>query len=203
MGKPLRNRFLPLIVSLLATIVLFFVVDDFIHRVIVRSLLYASWFLTLLLGSVPQLVFWAAFIVVALVVASKSLTQRRTSRQHAQMRMAHAQGPVATWSALLERSDTQEFSRWRLARALRKLTWDVLSPDAGLNHLSNQEQVGNTGLLLPPAIEDYFEAPLPWSQRISFIQRRRRSRSRATTLDLDPEQVVAFLESRLDVLTGD
>jgi hypothetical protein len=63
MGKPLRNRFLPLIVSLLATIVLFFVVDDFIHRVIVRSLLYASWFLTLLLGSIPQLVFWAAFIV--------------------------------------------------------------------------------------------------------------------------------------------
>jgi hypothetical protein len=199
----MRNRFLPLIVSLLATIALFFVVDDFIHRVIVSSLLYVSWFLTLVLGSIPQLVFWAAFIVVALVIAGKSLAQRRTIRQHSQMRTAHAQGPVATWSALLERSDTQEFSRWRLARALRKLTWDVLSPDVGLNHLSSQEQAGNLGLFLPPAIQAYFEAPLPWAQRISLIQRRRRSRNRATTLDLDPEQVVAFLESRFDVLTGE
>ena len=69
----MKGRWLPLIVSLLLAGALALVVDDFVHQLLVAPFLYVSWFVTLLLGSVAQVLYWGVFILVTLIiVASKS-----------------------------------------------------------------------------------------------------------------------------------
>jgi hypothetical protein len=197
----MKNRFLPLMISLFVAIVLVFVVEDFVRQVIVIPLLYASWFVTLVLGSLPQWVFWVVFVITALVIANKSMAQDKTIRRQPWTPGASHRGPVATWSALLERSKTQEFSRWRLAQALTKLTQDILFQEP-FNLREREEGGADFKTFLPPQVEASFKAPLPDARLLSRLWRRRRGKGRFTAPDLDPEIVVKYLEDRLATLTG-
>ncbi len=197
----MKNRFLPLMISLLVAIVLVFVVEDFVRQVIVIPLLYASWFLALVLGSLPQWVFWVVFVITALVIANKSMAQDKTIRRQPWTPRASHRGPVATWSALLEGSKTQEFSRWRLAQALTKLTQDILFQEP-FNLREREERWADFKTFLPPQVEASFKAPLPDARLLSRLWCRRRGKGRFTAPDLDPEIVVKYLEDRLATLTG-
>jgi hypothetical protein len=198
----MKRRFLPLAASLLLTIVLVFVVEDFMRQVIVDPLLQVAWFITLVLGSIAQEIYWAIFIVLAFFIARKSLVKGKTLRRGSPTLKTSNQGPVATWSALLERAEEQTFSRWRLAQAFRKLTRDLFSPNENhnLHRPDDWEHVKST---LPPEILDYLESPLPSYRGIVRFWSRRRADRLATVLDLDPEIIVTYLEEKLDPLTGD
>jgi hypothetical protein len=196
-----RRRFVPLLLFLVLAFVLVFVVDDFVQRVIVAPVLSAAWFVTVVVTSLPQFIFWGVFVLAALVIAAKSVGREKTFKPRPERAPASQRGPVASWFSLLERAKTQEFSRWRLAQAIRKLTWDIRSP----NHSINQhhiEEVGS-GWTLPPEIEAYFGAPMPSFQRLPRFWGRLRVKGPTTALDLDPEEVIEYLEKESDPLLGE
>lgn len=199
----MRQRFVPLILFLSIAIVLVLIVDDFVQRVIIAPLLGAAWFFTVVLTSLPQFVFWGLFIVVALVIAGKSVGREETSRQQFERAPTSRHGPVATWSSLLERAKKQDFSRWRLAQAMRKLSWDIHYPDEPVNqHQVDSNRKGSISTL-PPDIDAFFDAPMPSYQRFSRFRHLRRAESSSAALDLDPERVVEYLEYELDPLLGE
>jgi hypothetical protein len=198
----MKRRFLPLVASLLLTVVLVFVVEDFIRQVIVDPLLQVAWFFTLVLGSIAQEIYWAIFIILALLISRKSLVKGKTLKRGSPNLKTSNRGPVATWSAMLERAEEQAFSRWRLAQAFRRLTRDLFSPNENHNpHRSDDwEHVKSS---LPPEIVAYLESPLPSYRGIIRFWPRRRADTLGTALDLDPDTVVTYLEEKLDPLTGD
>jgi hypothetical protein len=187
---------------LLAT-VLIFVVEDFVRQVIVTPLLYASWFVTLVLGSLPQWVFWAAFVVIALIIARKSMAGGTAARQRVWAPPASFLGPVVTWAALLDRSKTQEYARWRLAQGLKRLTQDILALEKRSDFYGREEEWKNSKRILPSAIEAYFDAPPPESQPLFRLWRRGRADGHSAALDLAPDTVVQYLEERLSLFTGE
>lgn len=199
----MKSRFLPLMVSLLVAGVLVLLVRDFLHQVIVTPILYVSWIATLTLGSFRQEFYWVAFIVVALVIATKSLARGNADKRTTRSARYSNRGPVATWFALVARSETQEFSRWRLAQALKRLAREILTPGGTFNLHNYETERERYVTDLPPEVEAYFEAPLPWSQRALAFWHRFRATKRSTGLDLDPEMVVEFLESRVDPFAGE
>jgi hypothetical protein len=199
----MKNRFLPLIIFLILAAVLVFTVDNFIHRVIVGPFLYVAWFVTLFITSLPQQVFWGVFIIAALVIATKSMVREKTVRQQTGRVLANNSGPVATWFSLLERANKQEFSRWRLAQALKKLTWDTLLADEPINDQLLKDRQEDAQLALPPEIKAYFGAPLPSSQRFARLFHRRWTNPRLAALDLDPETVAEYLENQLYPIIGE
>jgi hypothetical protein len=195
------RRFVPLILFLLIAFVLVFVVDDFVQRVIVAPVLRAAWFVTVVVTSLPQFMFWGVFIVAALVIAAKSVGREKTFRPRSERAPASQRGPVAVWFSLLERAKTQEFSRWRLAQAIRKLTQEVRFPNESVNQ--HQTEENGSGWTLPPDIEAYFSAPMPSYQRLPRFWGRLRVKGTTTALDLDPEEVIEYLETELDPLLGE
>lgn len=199
----MKNRFLPLILSLLLAAVLVFLVEDFVRQVIVTPLLYASWFVTLVLGSLPQWVFWVAFVVIALIIARKSLAGGTTARQRVWAPPASSLGPVVTWAALLDRAKTQDYARWRLAQGLKRLTQDILALEKRSDFYGREEQWKNSKTILPSAIETYFEAPPPEFKPLFRLWHRGRTGSHSAALDLAPETVVKYLEERLVLFTGE
>ena len=197
----MRNRYTPLIIAALIAVVLFFVVDDFISRMIIGPALYVAWFISVFISSMPQQVFWGIFLLIAVVFAAKSITREQANRRQTQNPVASQRGPVAAWASLLGRAAKQDFSRWRLAQALRRLTLETLGATDAMDNQRTNEKTENAKAALPPDIKAYFEAPMPSAQRLSRFWRPV-SRN-PSALDLDPETVVQYLEKELDPLLGD
>jgi hypothetical protein len=198
-----KRRYLPLALSLLIAVILVFVVEDFVRQVIVTPILYVSWFVALVVGSLPQWVFWVAFVVVALVIARKSMARDIAARRRAWVPPAIYLGPVVTWAALLDRAKTQPYARWRLAQTLKRLTQDILALETRSSFYRREEQWTSLRQVLPPAIEAFFEAPPPEPQPLFRLWRRGRARGHSNGLDLAPETVVKYLEDRLAPLSGE
>lgn len=198
----MKRRFLPLVASLLLTVVLVILVEDFLRQVVVDPLLQVAWFVALVLGSIAQEIYWALFIILALIIARKSLVKGKTLGRKSPTLKIGNQGPVAAWSALLERAEAQAFSRWRLAQAFRKLTRDLLSPEESFSQRP-QNDWGQVKSALPPEIAAYLEAPLPSYRGIARLWPRRQANGHAMDLELDPEHIVTFLEEKLDPITGE
>jgi hypothetical protein len=198
----MKKRYLPLAISLLVAGVLAFVVEDFVRRALVAPLLHVVWFVALLFSSVPQVLYWVALIIAALVVAGLSVPWGRSARPQDQASRAGNRGAVADWAALLEVSRESGFSRRSLAQALRRLSRDLLLPDEDVRYHEFEARLAQVSAALPPEIVAYFQAPLPESQSM-FWPILRLSESDPGALDLDPEHVVAYLENRLDPLAGE
>jgi uncharacterized membrane protein YccC len=192
-----KKRFLPLAISLLAASVLAFVVEGFIQRALVAPLLYVFWFITLLFSSVPQVLYWAAFIITALVIASLSVPRAKPVKTRDQASLSGNQGAVAAWAALLRVSRESGFSRQSMAQALRRLSRDLMFPDEHVGYHELEARIEQTSSALPPEIAAYFQAHIPETRS------RFRPGSRSHALDLDPQHVVAYLENKLDPLAGE
>jgi hypothetical protein len=194
-----KNRWLPLVISLCVAGVLALVVDDFVYSILVAPLLYVFWFVTLVLSNLSQVVYWVALIVVALVVAARSTPRAKTARRKKQVNLVENQGAVATWARLLQGAAKSEFFKWRLAQALRRFAQDLLFP-------SKRERYGKRERPrlpsdLPPEIEAYFQVRMPGTRPVLWFWRR--ASQRPAALDLDPETVVVYLENKLDPLLGE
>ena len=198
----MKKRFLPLAISLLAAGVLAFVVEDFVQRALVAPLLHVFWFVTLLFSSIPQVLYWAVFIISALLIASLSVPRGKPIKSQDQASLSGNRGSVAAWAALLRVSRESGFSRRSLAQALRRLSRDFLLPDEHVGYYEFEARLEQTSSALPPEIVAYFQAPIPETSSM-FWPGRRLSGSGPHALDLDPEHVVAYLENRLDPLAGE
>ncbi len=198
----MKSRFVPLIISLLLAAVLVFVVDDFVHNVIVAPLLYVAWIITLLLESVHQAIFWGVFIVIALVIGIKGLPKDKTKTGQGYILPSFNRGPVATWFVLLERGRRTGFSKWRLAQALKRLTWDIMSGDQPFD-LQHLERVDQAKPALPSDIEAFFQTPVKGPRRFFWLGYRHRDTRGSGGIDLGAEKVVEYLENLLDPLAGE
>jgi hypothetical protein len=197
-----KKRYLPLVISLLAAGVLAFVVEDFVRQALVAPLLYVVWLIAQLFSSVPQVLYWGAFISAALVIAGLSVPRSRSAQPQDQALRAGNRGAVADWAALLEVARESGFSRRSLAQALRRLSRDLLLPDEDVRYHEFEARLAQTSAALPPEIVVYFQAPMP-ETKSRFWPIRRFSEGGPGALDLDPEHVVAYLENRLDPLAGE
>ncbi|MCB9134092.1 MAG: hypothetical protein H6636_01610 [Anaerolineales bacterium] len=180
--------FIPLLLSLVFALVLVFLVDDFVHTVIVVPLFHVAWFVALVIRSLPQAVIWAGFILILLIFSFISLPKRKRIFHYSDPSAAHQPGPVEKWANLLERSRKSRFSKWLLAQELKRLTKRLYLPIEEENWRSSDLPKG-----LPAEIADYFNARQPIY--ISYWKRVRAEEIK-TPLDLDPEIVLQYLENQ-------
>lgn len=199
----MSRRFVPLVIFGVVAIVLYFVIEDFVQQVIVKPILHVAWLVVFVIENLPQALFWLAFIIIAIFIARKSFARSSASRRSGQQAPVVHNGPVATWFGLLERAQTRDFSRWRLAQSMRSLTRDVLTPNEDLDVEQPEASNDRPVIVLPSEIEAYFSTPVPRYKRFGWLRLRRPSTGTSQALDLKPERVVEFLENEIDPLRGE
>jgi hypothetical protein len=203
-----KSRFIPLLVVLLLTGLFVLFVHDFARQVIVLPLAYAGWVALLLLRSIPQWAFWMILILVALIIAGKSLSGGPSKRAEAPAWSVRNHGPTASWLLLLEQAESQEFSRWRLSRDLGRLAWAILNLDDSSESFDRQrfkERLLQPELNAPHETAAYFLigiAPFQSSRR-PWLWRWRKAIDSPTPLELHPSRVVSYLENQLHAFTGE
>ena len=199
----MSKRFVPLVILGVIAVVLYFVIDDFVQQVIIKPVLHVAWLVAFVIDNLPQALFWLAFIIIAIIIARKSFARSSASRRSGQQAPIVHNGPVATWFGLLERAQTRDFSRWRLAQSMRSLTRDVLTPNQDLDAEQPEASNDRPAVVLPPEIEAYFSAPVPRYKRFGWLRLRSPSTQTSQGLNLKPERVVEYLENEIDPLRGE
>jgi hypothetical protein len=191
--KQLRP-YIPLVVSLLLGLVLFYLVDDFVVNIIILPLMKVVWFLSLIVQSLPQAVIWIVSVLVLLIITIASLTKgEKTAKTFYRMSRANT-GSVELWARLIENAQRSVYSKWRLAQKLKRLTWKLLSP------IDNQQTINYdlSGVELPEEIRVYYEAQHPFNR--SFRERfNPKNKETDLALELDPEVVLQYLKERLNL----
>lgn len=125
-----RRRLILLGVVLVVVIGLALVMRDFIRQVILLPLIRLGWLVWVELTSVPQAIFWALFLLIAIVIALRSLdTGRARPPAHAGMMLLHftQSSRYHHWKVGLDALPQSPFSRERVERELQTLVLQVLA----------------------------------------------------------------------------
>ncbi len=151
--------------------------------------------------SFPQEVLWFLFLGIVVYAAAKSLKNWEIQKRKNKKTITKQPGRIESLAILIKQARQGAYTRERLARHLGELTLQALSYQErhGLDVMKARLRRGD--LNVPPVILNYLQAGLSWEH--AFHQRKGRwpfrKRILSSPLDLDPLEVVEFIESLLEV----
>jgi hypothetical protein len=182
-------------------------IADFVRDVIAVPLLYLAWAVGLVWRSVPEALILLSFVLVALLVARRSL-RRRGALQRQRTSPAQFPGRVEQWAQLVGAAEGgDDYARWRLAHRLANLTLDALAQRQRQSPVQLRRQMERGALALPGDLQAYLMVGLVNYNPLGRPQRRLvarvigsvRKQASADPLAFAPAQAIALLE---DVLGG-
>ncbi|MBN1484828.1 MAG: hypothetical protein JXA37_08910 [Chloroflexia bacterium] len=175
---------------------------EFVHQFILLPLLYVWWLLRLFYHSVPQLIFWGFFMLLAALILLRSLFRHEGKRSETSD-VIHGEyfGPVQTWAHWIQWAKQSHYSRWRLARRLAELTQDILVYQDQLSIAEARRILDAGELEAPVEVRAYLQKGRARHHFTSFSRFRHvlTRKKQPSALELDPERVIEFLEERLEV----
>ncbi len=223
MRKMDRKTFLLfLLLSLLAALLVMFVIREFVQQNIALPISFIFWLASLVLKSIPQVFFLALLLTIAFFYALKSLS---TTRPVLQTRAAEPIGSrkrerVGFWMLQIYRA-RRIFSRqfvdpWGLKDPLKKLTQEVLAYRYHISTAQVEQRMENGEMDIPMDILEYLRLDERWSRPvsgrkvkrlrdwldgiISWIYRRQTAEpSNDLTFDQHLESLIEFLEDQLEM----
>ena len=153
------------------------------------------------LQSFPQEVLWLFFLGIIVYAAAKS--QKNWERQKKKNKNTKTKqlGRIESLAILIKQARQGTYTRERLARRLGELTLQTLAYQERHSLDVMKARLRRGDLNVPPDILSYLQAGLSWEH--TFHQKKGRWPFRkqilSSPLDLDPHEVVEFIESLLEV----
>lgn len=187
-----RWRWLPVVGLLVGSLGLAFFVRDVIQRLVVAPLSYFLWQAAMLYWAIPQVVKWFLLVFsICLAVLWRLIPEwrprhRKTNRQVLQ------EGSVESLAVWLSKGRNSNYFKWQLANRLGLIARKLHQ---------NSGQLWNSPAR-SEAMDRYFDAGLEHSFVDFPSPRSRFERRRSTPLDLDPSEVVNYLESQMEIYRG-
>lgn len=195
-----RLRLLGLILLLAAPLV--FILRGFARDVIVVQILRVLWVWRIFFASIPQLPFWALFLVIMAFIAGSSLVRgKKPRRARRRVGMSH-QGQVQTLARWIRHVDQGDYFQRRLAQHLGALMVETLAHRERISPRQMRQYLESSRPEVPPEIQACLQAGLrPVSSRYVglFATLRRRWLSDVPDLPSDFDRVVQFLEDQLEI----
>lgn len=189
--------------GLLSAIALGLALQGLTRASIVMPLLYLAWLADLVFRSVPGWLWWGWFLIIALVIAGRSLRTRPRPEPIEREDRRLTAGAIRGWMARLESGDQGAYFRWRLARDLAEMALQFLAyrERGGLEPRERSQAIA---LLDAPAdIVAYLQAGLaapPWQPHDlrSRLARLWHPIHRDSPLEVEPATIARFLEGQLE-----
>ena len=214
--KAMRTVFILVGVAVLTVLIAALVKStpgSFLRENIVNPLSYGFWVFGLLLSGTPQAVFWVFLLVVALVLALRSLSgsaQKPTRPEPLIINYTHrARARYWVRQLLLSRD---ERARLHLKDSLSRLALDILAYQQGLTPNQYQKQLEDGQMEAPEALIPFLnvrQSMYTSRQSLSLEQVRRWFEHTINNLpflsqpkpvqDAEIERLVSYLEEQMDV----
>lgn len=195
------RRWAPLALVMLISLGAGILVEGFVQEILVRPALYTAWVGELFIRGLPRGVFWGLLTLVAAYLAMRSFSMPRARRATRVIQRAESRGPVARWQHLLNRGQVPGYGHWTLARALRRLTHDLLDREATLEEEDAGQEEGELSVSLPKRFEAYFSAEVegsqsPWARYRHLLPGFLLPPNPSVKMHVEANEIVSFLEER-------
>jgi hypothetical protein len=195
----MKNRWQSLLIILLLASLLTLLVRGAMRENIVAPMLYLVWIGQLIFESIPQMAIWVVFLIVALVMAIRSLFVKKPSASEVDYAPKDRATRIGDWANLLQRTSKDVYYRWQLAHSLQRLTLETLAHNERTTIKEMRQRVTDGEMDIPPEIQAYLQAGMVSIGHFSEPKSRFRLRKQQPTpLDLNPELVIQFLEDQID-----
>lgn len=183
-----RFRWALFAVLLLGSLVLAYFLRDLIYELVIVPLAYTLWWGGLIYQAVPQLVKWIVLLVtLAIVVIWRLIPDLEVAPQVKQPRR-RIEGRMETLVVGIARARSSNYFKWQLANRLGRLARRMSE--------SPRSTPGSDSPV--DAVQRYLAAGLNQSFVDFPTPRGPFSPRRPTALDVDPAEVIAYLESRME-----
>lgn len=169
-----RNLALILGASLLG--LLYLTLSGQLGETIIRPGLYYFWVAIIFVDSIPQALWWALFVLVAVFLAIRSVPKLGDWHFRKRPPNHDALGQVTVWQERLRSSAHGNYAQWKLARDLGQLTFQVLAWQRRKDDTQIKEQLRRNQLDLPDKTRTYLRVGLinfnPFEQEQPPLQQR-------------------------------
>ena len=174
-----------------------FLIKDSIYQMVFVPLAYLWWLFVLYYHVVPQLILWIV-LVVAVFISSFKLIAIINFFPAVEEKLKHTHsGPVEALSTALNKPSRGVYYKWMIANRLGKLTREMLEQREGRVRKGYLQLRGSD--LQPPAdVASYLESGLNGSFA-DYPNSHWWRTPEPTPLDLDPQKVIDYLESEMEI----
>jgi hypothetical protein len=195
-----KSRALALAAVLLFVALLAFFIQDLVRELLLYPLVYLYWSLRLVYEAVPGAIWWGIAITLLVLLALKSLTRRKLRYQSTLEYEEQFLSRPQEWMRRIKKTRHGEYFNWQLAREISQLAMASIANQERLTMEQARERLARGQLSLPPKIQAYLVAGALSRSFAHYTQTESQLRVPGTqsALDLKPEEIVSFLENKLD-----
>jgi hypothetical protein len=193
----IRRSFL-LVGALLLAMLIAFMLRDVVERTIIAPLAYLWWILRLYYSAFPQYILWIVLILISAFSAISSLIPGARNGKGPRSNPIITQGQIAGLADWLNKSRRGGiYYKWLVANRLGKNAREILAQRDGQAVSKKFGRLDGRDWNPPQDIESYLEAGLNGSFA-DYPQPRRWTKAQPTPLDVDPQQVIYYLENGME-----
>jgi hypothetical protein len=189
-----HRRLVVLILFLILAAFIAYPLRGFVYSNIIAPLSFIWFYLVYYYHMIPQHYFWFIILLASAYIALGGLLENPFKRKHLPLIKRQVRGPIEGLASWINDSRRGVYSRWRVARVLGLLASSLLEMRGG--KLSRMKTLKGKDWNPPPGVQEYLETGLNGSFADYPMSARR------TPFDVDVEQVVAYLESQLEMNRG-
>ena len=187
--------------AFLSAVFLAFILRDAVEQLVIVPLAYLWWLLRLYYSMFPQFILWVILVVVAIYSAITSLMPEISYRRAFHADSKPVQGQIELLVQWLDKSQRGgSYYKWLIANWLGKMAREILAQRDGLAVSKKFGRLDGRGWNPSQKIRDYLETGLNGS--FAEFPRPRwwlpGQTPKPTPLDVDPQQVVDYLENEME-----
>ena len=173
-----------------------FVFRKTIHEIVIVPLAYLWWLITLYYHVVPQAAIWIILIFVILFTAVRGLLMEIPIGKPVKLIKKNSSGPVEALSLLFQKRNQGNYYKWSIAHRLGRAARELLDQREGRQIKQKYTRLIGRGWNPPQEVAAYLESGVNGS--FADYPKRSWSGSRHTPLDINPQEVIEYLESELE-----
>jgi hypothetical protein len=169
-----------------------------VERTVIVPAAYVLWLAGLLYNSMPQVIWWAAALILVAVIAVGAMIPKPIHVRRKIPALPPPQGQVEDLARWIKKTEAGIYYKWLVAHRLGKLAHQMLTqreagrPRALFSPLSGPDWQPGT------ALREYLEIGLHGSFADYPGSAKTRRSARRTPLDLDIAEAIEFLESKAE-----
>jgi len=199
----MKKHWQTIVVILLVSVVLTFFLRGLMRENIVGPLVYLAWIGQLIFLSIPQVGIWSVFILIAVIIALRSLGKKQAPPSKILVPEAGRMKRIENWAKSIRQADEDFYYQWQLAQELQKLTVQILANDERAERSEIRQRL-EQGTIddMPPEILAYLQAGMASFTYLADNKPRLGWGKPTSPLDIDPAQVIQYLEDKIEHRTN-
>lgn len=189
-----RKPFFIFLVSVLC-LVTAYALREPIYVFVIVPLAYIWWLITLYYHVLPQVAIWIVLIYVIFYTGIRGLLMELPAGRAVFLKRQKAKGPVESLASLVNKTGRGVYYKWLVANRLGRVARELLDQREGRQAKNKVTRLSGRDWDPPQDVSAYLESGVNGS----FADYpRRRWHTPHTPLDINPQQVIEYLESEME-----